>query len=265
MNNKSLVKLSNVIGIISIVLLVYWVFVFICITVFGFRVFRENLTETFYLSVVGILALMFGALIVNVMFNLTRIAEKHNQDQDNLPNATSKKAGIIFMVSLPIVFVLLLGGDYLTSQKREKMLISSATSIIESNQEKSKHLINYTFEKKWINRTEEILGFYEKTDKNSSNVSLIVLDTLDQSKVYLGFNDYSDKENDSIPPRKRDFIHETTQEERAYLDDVFFKNFTGIRFSARNGSYELFYPYVRNGKKVVLYFSDFQRYGKIGS
>jgi hypothetical protein len=80
MNNKALVRLSNIIGIISILLLVYWVFVFISIQVFGFKVFRENLTETFYLSVLGILALMFGALIINVMFNLTRIAEKLNQD-----------------------------------------------------------------------------------------------------------------------------------------------------------------------------------------
>jgi hypothetical protein len=62
MNNKALVRLSNIIGIISILLLVYWVFVFISIQVFGFKVFRENLTETFYLSVLGILALMFGAL-----------------------------------------------------------------------------------------------------------------------------------------------------------------------------------------------------------
>jgi hypothetical protein len=83
MNNKTLVRLSNIIGIVSIILLVYWVFVFVSIEVFGLKVFRENMTETFYLSVVGILALMLGALIINVMFNLTRIAEKHYQDFKN--------------------------------------------------------------------------------------------------------------------------------------------------------------------------------------
>ena len=83
MDNRSLVRLSNIIGIIAIILLVYWVFVFISITVFGLKVFKENITETFYLSVVGILALMFGSLIINVMFNLTRIAEKHNLDAIN--------------------------------------------------------------------------------------------------------------------------------------------------------------------------------------
>ena len=95
MNNKTIVRLSNIIGITSIILLVYWVFIFISITVFGLKFFRENLTETFYLSVVGILALMLGALIINVMFNLTRIAEKHNLDDINKTNTASKKLGLI--------------------------------------------------------------------------------------------------------------------------------------------------------------------------
>jgi hypothetical protein len=45
MNNKSLVKLSNIIGIVSIVLLIYWVFTFISVTVFGLEIFRGNLAE----------------------------------------------------------------------------------------------------------------------------------------------------------------------------------------------------------------------------
>lgn len=120
MDSKSLVKLSNSIGIISIVLLVYWVFVFISITVFGLRVFRENLTETFYWSVLGILALMFGSLMINLMFNLTRIAEKHNQDDLNVSKKTSKRLGWIILLSFPIVFGLLFVGDFLTTKRRSK-------------------------------------------------------------------------------------------------------------------------------------------------
>ena len=64
MNNKTLVKLSNIVGLISIILLIYWVFIFISITVLGLKVFKENLTETFYFSVLGILALMFAASLL---------------------------------------------------------------------------------------------------------------------------------------------------------------------------------------------------------
>ena len=264
MNNKALVRLSNIIGITSIILLVYWVFIFISITVFGLRVFRENLTETFYLSVVGILALMFGALIINVMFNLTRIAEKHNQDSND-SKRTSKKLGLIFGLSFPLVFGLLFGGDYLTSSKKEKMLISSAKSIIESNIEKSNKLVSYSFDEKWIIETNDILDLYSKTDKHFPYVSVIVADSIDKSQVFLGFREYYGKINDTIPPVKKDFIQQTTKEEREYLTNVFYKNYDGVRFSASDGQYELFYPYFKDGKRIVLYFSDYQRYGKIGS
>lgn len=265
MNNKSLVRLSNIIGIISIILLVYWVFVFISITVFGLKVFRENITETFYLSVVGILALMFGSLIINVMFNLTRIAEKHNQDDLNGSKRTSKKLGLLFALSFPLVFGLLFGGDYLTSKKKERMLISSAKEIIESNKEKSDKLLNYLFNESWIIETDDILDLYSKTDKHFPYVSVIVTDSIDKSQVFLGFRDYYGKQNDTIQPIKKDFILKTTKVEREYLDKVFFNSFDKVKFSASDGRYELFYPYIKDGKRIVLYFSDYQRYGKIGS
>jgi len=84
MNLKTLVKLSNVVAAISIVLLIYWVFVFISVEVFGLKIFRENISQTFGMSVLGILALMGGSLMINVMFNLTRIAQKHNQDDGSI-------------------------------------------------------------------------------------------------------------------------------------------------------------------------------------
>ncbi|MBE9467791.1 MAG: hypothetical protein IMY72_05635 [Bacteroidetes bacterium] len=85
------------------------------VEVFGLKVFRENITETFYLSILGILALMFGALIINIMFNLTRIAQKHNNDNELLKNKKSKVVIIIIIVSFPFILGLLFGGDYLTS------------------------------------------------------------------------------------------------------------------------------------------------------
>ncbi|TDW49022.1 hypothetical protein EV144_103547 [Flavobacterium sp. 270] len=264
MNSKSLVRLSNIIGITSILLLVYWVFIFISITVFGFKVFRENLTESFYLSIVGILALMFGALIINIMFNLTRIAENHNQNVNQESKKTSKKLGLIFILSFPLIFVLLFGGDYLSSHKKEKMLVASAKSIIEDNAAKSNQLAAYSFDKKWIRNTASILKIYSKTDTNFPNVSVIVADTLDQSKVFLGFNQYF-HENNTTALDKKDYIQEASKEERDYLSKVFYNNSTEIRFNANDGKYQLFYPYSKNGKKIVLYFSEYQRYGKIGS
>ncbi|MCL1911341.1 MAG: hypothetical protein FWG13_03965 [Leptospirales bacterium] len=269
MNSKSLVKLSNIIGIISIILLVYWVFIFIAITVFQLKIFRQNITEIFYMSVLGILALMLGALIINVMFNLTRIAEKHNNDGLNVSGVASKKLWLTFGLSFPIIFGLLLGGDFLTSKKKEKMLIASAKSIIESNPEKSAKLVNYHFDNRWIIETGDILAVFSKTDSYFPHVTVIANDTLDNAPVFLGFGQYyhSRIENKTQVEKveKKDYIRATTKEEREYLQKVFQENYKEVRFSASHGKYELFYPYFKDGKKIVLYFSDRQQYGKIGS
>ncbi len=267
MNNRRVVKLSNVIGIASIVLLIYWVFIFIAMTVFDFKVFRENLTESFYMSVLGILALMFGALMINIMFNLTRIAEKHNQDGDAHTKKSVKTMTILFIASFPLIFAFLFGGDYLTSVKKEKILVSSARSIVENDPAKSEKLLDYSFDKGWITETAEILKYYSKIDSNFPNVSVIVADKIDGSDVFLGFETYAyfNPKTDTIPPNKIEYIRETTKEEREYLGKVFFENDDTVRFSSYRGTYELFYPYSANGKTIVLYFSEYQRYGKIGS
>jgi len=267
MNNKTLVKLSNIIGIISIILLIYWVFIFISITVFELKIFRENITETFYFSVLGILALMFGALMINIMFNLTRIANKHNNDDIKGVRQTSKTLLWLFIFSFPVLFSFLYIGDHLTAKKKEKMLIASAKSILENDLQKKDQLMDYTFDWEWIQETGEILRLYSKIDTHFPHVSVIVSDTIGHTDVYLDFGAYAHSYNihDTIPPIKTNYIRNTTKVEREYLEKIFSGSEEQIRFSAHKGRYELFYPYIRNNKRIVLYFSDYQRYGKMGS
>ncbi|OOV17779.1 hypothetical protein [Flavobacterium sp. LM4] len=264
MNAKQIVKLSNIIGITSILLLVYWVFTFIMIQVFGLKVFRENMTETFYFSVFGILALMFGSLIINIMFNLTRIAEKHNLDV--IIHKSNKWKFMTLLFIFPLLALILFGGDYLTSSKKESMLIESAKSIVDNNKVNNDKLVNYTFSEKYIKETANTLRILSETDKNFPSVTLIVKDSLKGSPVYLGFNPYYEGDlNDTIHPQKIGYIHKTTKEEREYLNSIFDKNSSELRYSANDGTYELFYPYKKNGKTIIIYFSEQQRYGKLGS
>ena len=264
MNPKQIVRLSNLIGIVSILLLLYWIFTFIVIEVFGLKVFRENLTETFYMSILGILALMAGALIVNIMFNLTRIAQKHNQDAP--PVGAKNIVGWIILGSFPVLLIILFGGDYLTSKKREQLLIKSAESIIQLNANKNDHLINYQFDEKWIIDTEEILDVLSETDENFPEVMILVKDSVGNIPVFLKFTAYYNGSiSDTIPPFKRNFVLKTTQPEREYLNSVFDRGNQEYRYSSYDGNYELFFPYRKGDKKVVIYFSEHQRYGKIGS
>lgn len=100
MNIKQLVKASNVIALIGIALLIYWVFGLILMVVFGLRVFRENLTEMFAMSIMAILAVLIGSLIVNIMLNLTRIADKNQDDQTPLKFGKKLFTGAILIFPL---------------------------------------------------------------------------------------------------------------------------------------------------------------------
>ncbi len=265
MNLKTLVKLSNIVALVAIVLLIYWVFVFISVEVFGLKIFRENIPQTFAMSVLGIFALMAGSLMINVMFNLTRIAERHNKDDILEARGVSKKLGWAFLLSFPLIFGILYSGDYLTSKKKEAMLIDSAKSVVEKYPQKIDGLLNYQFGENWLLETDDTLDLMRKTDKNFPSVVVIVKDSIDNSDVFLGVQSYSKSNDAAYQPAKQRFILETTKVERDYLNKVFNENHNEIRFSASDGNYQLYYPYSNDGKIIVLYFSDYQRYGKLGS
>lgn len=265
MNLKKLVKLSNIVALIASVLLIYWVFVFISTQVFGFKIFREKISETFAMSILGLLALMGGSLIINVMFNLTRIAERHNRDEITNANFISKRLGWGFLLTFPIIFGFLFIGNYLTLQKKETLLINSAKSVVEKYPQKADILLNYQFDENWLTGMNDTLDMFRKTDKNFPEVLVIVKDSIDNDEVFLGFRNYTKTTDAQYQKTKRDFIFNTGKAERDYLNKVFDENYSEIKFSASDGKYELFYPVSKDGKKMVLYFSDFQRYGKLGS
>lgn len=223
MTAKKIVKLSNILCIISFIALCYWVFIFIVMSVFDLKVFRENLTEIFNLSILGILALMFGALIVNIMFNLTRIAEKYNSDTNGLKN-NNKIILICFILLFPVIIILLFSGDYLSTKKRENILIQSAKSIVISNQNIIDGIINYEFKEEWIDNVSLKLKLLSKLDKNYKNISVIISDSIDGIPVFLIFDSYFFKKNVN-GLRKVDFVFNSDMKEREYLEKVFKNNF----------------------------------------
>ena len=276
MDNRKLVKLTNVIGIVSVLLLVYWVFAFILAQVFGLKVFREHITEMFAMSVLGIIALMAGALMLNIMLNLTRIAERDQQTQ----GGGGRKTVWLLLAVFPLLAALLFGGDYLSVRRKQQILLQSAERAVQSGAAAA--LADYRFDLPYILQTADTLKLMEKENTAFRSVSLIAPDTIGGKPVYLAFYDEADsyrnladvqpaadgfaaKERDNVKTvRKIDHVYTTDPADREYLQQAFAGR-EGSRFQADGGNYTLYYPYRKNGKTVVLVFSDYQRYGKFGS
>ncbi len=268
MYNKKIITLTNRVALMSILVLIYWVFMFTCITVFGFKVFRENITEAFYLSVLAILALLGGAIIVNVMLNLTTISETlHAASPASLtrpsPKTQQGKWGIlIFVLSFPIIFGLLYAGDLRTTRIRERLLVDAARYLVEEKHDLLTKFTPYQFSAAYISSIDLTLGILAHIDEHFPEVSVIVDDTIERERVFLRLRrHYGDIEN----IKKTDYIYPCSKEERIYLQQVLDGQETVYLFSASDGFYELYYPIEINGQRLVLYFTDRQQYGKYGS
>ncbi|MGN7046385.1 peptidase, partial [Neisseria sp. P0001.S010] len=73
------------------------------------------------MSILGIFAVMAGALILNIMLNLTRIAERGQEEESK----GGRKILFLLLAVFPVLATLLFGGNYLTVQKKRQILTQS--------------------------------------------------------------------------------------------------------------------------------------------
>ena len=284
MNAKKLVKATNIIGMVAVTLLVYWVFALILIQVFGLKVFREHITEIFLMSILGILAVMGGTLMLNIMLNLTRIAERGQEEEVR----GGRKTVYLLLAVFPI----------LTIRQKRDILTQSSERIVKDNSAQLDALADYRFDLAYIKKSSEILDLMAKDDLSFKSAMIIVQDKIDNKPVYLAFsadsrlnvggeavpaasqneavpaanqnvegndNFVMDRNGEKVMVKKMDYVYSPNLKEREYLQKVFAGQTQEMRYEAEDGHYSLCHPYRKNGKTIVLCFSDYQEYGKIGS
>lgn len=286
MNAKKLVKATNIVGMVAVVLLVYWVFALILIQVFGLKVFREHITEIFLMSILGIFAVMGGTLMLNIMLNLTRIAERGQEEESK----GGRKTLCLLLAVFPLLAALLFGGNYLTIQQKRDILIQSSERIVKDNPAQIDALADYRFDLAYIRKTSEILDLMAKDNSSFKSAVIIVPDKIDNKSVYLAFSADSsrltlsdevvpttnqnaegsdnfvvNRNGEKVAVKKTDYVYSPDLKEREYLQKVFAGQTQEMRYEAEDGHYSLCHPYRKNGKTIILCFSDYQEYGKIGS
>jgi len=121
----NVVQVTNKIALFTVALLMYWVFIYISSTVFGFKTFGESITELFILSILGIFSILVAAITINIMYNLTAIAE--GRDATVSRSGSGRVYAFLFMLSLVLVFVALYAGDLVTNKKVERRLVTAAS------------------------------------------------------------------------------------------------------------------------------------------
>lgn len=266
MNHDFLIRTTNRIAVYATLALLYWVFTFLIITVFDLRIFRERMTEMFFLSLLGIFAILGGAIVLNVMSNLSKISAAVSEKHGTAAEATKPARFRLAVLALlfPLIAAGLFAGNKLSDQRKKNLLISSAQKLVSENQAALATLSDYKFSSAYIKKSEKILEVIKKIDKNLPEVMVIVPDAIDGKKLFLSFGagHYYDKKEKL---EMSSFIFSASPEERGYLEKIFSGNDVNYLFHADSGSYQLYFPVTFSGRKVVLYFSESQRYGGYGS
>ncbi len=258
----NIVKVTNKIALITVIGLMYWVFIFVCSTVFGFKVFRENMTEMFLLSILGIFAILSGSVILNIMYNLTAIAEGRKQEEGTKRNKFNPL--VVFSGSLILIFAFLYAGDIATTKKKEKYLTSSATALVKEQNEAIMRLTDYSFSKEFLENASQDIKILSKVEERYPSITLIVEDQIQGKNYLLGFGGYIYLSDDK-EPKKSNYILSTSSEEREYLYSVFSGKTSKHKFSSNDGKYEMYYPVTTEHGTAVLHLAKRSRYGKIGS
>ncbi|PID58797.1 hypothetical protein CSB45_02010 [candidate division KSB3 bacterium] len=260
----NIVKITNKIALVTVVLSMYWVFIFVSSTVFGFKVFRENMTEMFLLSILGLFTILSAVVLLNIMFNLTAIAERRSGEEPKKAQTISKMLVLAFIASLLALFCLLYAGDRLTSKHKENYLLSAASSLVKEQRSIIHRLADYTFSREYIERACQDIEILSKVEEEFPEVTIIVIDTIDGKPFLLGFSRYARLAKDE-KVRKADYILATSSEERTYLYSALEGKISGHRFSAHDGRYEVYYPLRTDTGNIVIHLSQYSKYGKIGS
>ncbi len=272
MNHDFLIRQTNRIAVYATAALIYWAFVFLLITVFDLKIFRERMTETFVFSLLGIFAVLGGAIVLNVMSNLSKISAAVS-GKNLLSDTTDTKPTvspswrwqtIAAALSFPLIAAALFAGDLLSAERKKDLLVSSARKLVAENQNGLAALADYQFGNEYVVKAYNTMDVIKKIDNRLPEVMIIFPDEIAGKKVFMAFgaNRYIDENK---PLDKSAFIYSASQDEREYLAGIFASKEVTTKFHAEKGNYQLYFPTLVSGKKIVLYFSDRQRYGKFGS
>lgn len=202
------------------------------------------------------------------MSNLSKISAVISSNHEPLPekNTPVRWKFVIAAISFPVIAGALFAGNELSAQHKQDLLINSAQKLISENQPGLASLSNYQFTPAYIDEARNTLSLIKKIDNNLPQVMIIFPGHINEKKLFLAFDTNShsgDDENKTL--EKASYIYSASQDERAYLEKIFTSDDVSPRFQAQKGNYQLYFPTVISGKKIVLYFSDHERYGKFGS
>lgn len=297
MSHATAVKWLNRLAMIALLMLLYWLFIMAVTQIFGLKVFARSITEAFAISLAGLLALMGGSLMLNVMLNLSRMAhslEKGQPVQGSLSQgplplpaqSQSQRWGwlglAMFLLSLGLIAAGLFAGDQYTRTQKKNRLMLTAAHLVQERQRALDQALSLPLQpsKSVLDGLSQQLMLLEQTERDVDAIQLLLPTQYRGEAVVIGIDKHQPWQHSgpveaaanrhpvqgaTAEVDVSELLFSTTSEQRHWLDAAFEGRQPAPLYQYEGSRYELFYP-VRLGRDwAVLHFSDQQNYGKVSS
>ncbi|MGE0079347.1 MAG: hypothetical protein AB7S48_15915 [Bacteroidales bacterium] len=263
------VKISNLTTWVmtgTIALIILWFIGFIVSETFNLNVFTSRTSEFFFSFIGFAFVLVTCAAILNISLNISLIADSKIQEMrlDDSKTVITKKfiytSGLIVILLIAFLFA----GDFLSRQNEKIKLVNEAEDLITRYEKSIEELSLFIQDTSQIDKIPEFLNVLSNQKEAFSTVTILTSAKYKNETVFLEISGWTTKESLKKPYFGNSF-YKCNMKDCDYLMNIFEKGKTDSYFWTEKNNYKYYYPFEKNGKKMLLLFSKYQRYGKIGS
>jgi hypothetical protein len=268
MNSEFKLKLSHLtIGVITVAMavIILWFIIFIVQTTFKLTVFAERTTEFFFVIIAAALAIIACAAFLSISLNISLIAEaKVREIGLDVSRRFDRKVFLVMGIATVALVAFLFVGDYLSREQQKRRLITESGDLVQKYSASVDDLSACLRDTSRIVRIPSILKFLSSQKSDFSDISLIVKSQFDGQPTFLHVTS-STYDKSLKEPYFNSAFYRSTKEDADYLLDVFDKQRRDVFVWSDKADHYLYFPIVSNDMTIVLRFSKYTRYGKIGS
>ncbi len=269
MNIETKSKLANLsMGLIltTVIIVVLFFFGYILSSAFDLKVFASRTSDFIItLSVASIVIVVCGAFL-NISLNIGIIAESKMREYPEIDKGKSSNKRLWLWIMLTFITIagLLFIGDFATRQNEKSKMLAIGEQVLKRHSRSVDDIGTSLETKTNIEEIPEILKFLSEQEKELPSVTLITAETYKMQLCLLEVNSYTQAEDMTKKLFNYSF-YSSDQDDNQYLREVFESNRSTSLFISKENNYRLYYPVVKGKKKFVLLFSQYNRYGKVGS
>ncbi len=281
MNPAQHVKWLNRLALLAMGLMLLLLLGWAVVQVFGLRVFTRSLTQAVVFGGVGLFAVLGACLILNVMLNLSRMADslaalhKDTATVGMPASGGDSKRWLALMGAAAVLMVAgLFAGDAHTRSVKKQRLIDTAQSVMQERSARldaALTLPDSLQQPALLQNLARQLALIEQTDRHVDHIGLLLPARYLGEPVVVQVNrNWSNLRQDATVVEQGmarvelgDLLFKTSADQRQWLFEAFAGRQPQPLYRHEGGHYQLFYPVKIGPDWVVLYFDDRQAYGKV--